>query len=78
MQIEETICMKFQVLFSWKTKNIFQNVVCWLFYLACKKLNNSEFRKNNINCHLLKIQPYKLYRSKLIFKAAKPLKYNIL
>ena len=32
----ETICMKCQNLFSRKNNEIFQNVVCWKFYLGCK------------------------------------------
>ena len=38
--MQETICMKYQSLFSRKNKKkIFENVVCWNFYPACKVLN---------------------------------------
>ena len=32
----ETICIRCQILFSRKVRKIFQNVVCWNLYLACK------------------------------------------
>ena len=36
---KETIFIKCQILFSWKNKKkIFQNVVCWNVYPACKLL----------------------------------------
>ena len=44
---EETICMKCEILFSGKIKKIFQNVVCWSFYLACKVLTISILWANS-------------------------------
>ena len=36
MKWKETVCMKCQILFSRINKKIFQNVICWNFYPACK------------------------------------------
>ena len=34
----EIICMKCQILFLGKIRKIFQNIICWNFYPACKVL----------------------------------------
>ena len=44
MSPEETICMKFQNLFSRKTKTIFQNVVCCNLYPVCKVLRHRNYK----------------------------------